>query len=210
MKKLYVWMLGILALLGAFGGVALAADAVDPSDGSLDVAKAIYNAFSGGHYAYAAAMGLILGVALVKRYLGPKIPWLHSDVGGTSLTLAGAFATAMAAGLAAPTAAISMGLLKSSLLVGIGAAGGYTVLKKLVIEPLIKPLQKMLPPWAQPIFSIVLWVFDKPDAAAQVEANAAAAGSAAVAANPGQGVATLPTTTAVSGADSIGKPTELK
>lgn len=200
MKKLSWYLLGILAVLLSMGGVAFAAETVDPSaDGSFDVAKSIFNAFSGGHYAYAGALGLILGVALVKRYLGPKIPWLHSDVGGTSLTLAGSFATAMAAGLAAPTAIITWGLVKTSLLVGVGAAGGYSVIKKLVIEPLIKPLQSKLPAWAQPIFGAVLWIFDKPEAAAVVEAKADAAGAAAVTANPGQGVSA-----------ELGKPTEIK
>lgn len=200
MKKLTIWLLGILAVLLTGGGFAFAAEAADPNaSSSFDAAKTIFDAFSGGHYAYAAALGLILGVALIKRYLGPKISWLHSDVGGTSLTLAGAFATAMAAGLAAPTATITWGLMKTALMVGVGAAGGYTVLKKLIVEPLLKPLQAKLPAWAQPIFSIVLWIFDKPDQAAAEEAAATSAGNAAVAANPGQGV------TAVTG-----QPTEIK
>jgi hypothetical protein len=198
MRSIKYWLAGIAVMLLSFGGVALAADAVDPQDGSLDVAKSIYDAFSGGHYAYAASLGVILGVALVKRYLGSKIAWLHSDLGGAATTLMGAAAAAMAAGLAGG-GPVSLGLLWSSVLVGVTAAGGYSVLKKLVIEPLIKPLQSMLPSWAQPILSVVLWIFDRPDAAAQVEASADAAGSAAVTANPGQGVSA-----------STGKPTEVK
>lgn len=200
MKKISFWVLGALAFLLSFGGIAFAADAVDPSQSaSVDIAKSIFNAFSGGHYAYAAAMGLILGVALVKRYLGPKVPWLHSDIGGTALTLSGAFGTALAAGLAAPTASVTWSLVKTSLLVGVGAAGGYSVIKKLIIEPLIKPLQAKLPAWAQPMFSVVLWIFDKPEAAAVAEQDASKAGDAAVAANPGQGASAV-----------LGKPTEIK
>jgi hypothetical protein len=198
MKKIQLWLLGLVVTMLAAGGVAMAANTVDPQDGSLDVAKSVYDAVSGGHYAYAAALGLILIVALVKRYLGSRISWLHSDVGGTSLTMVGATAGAMATALAGG-GPVTWALMKTAMLVGIGAAGGYSVIKKLIIEPLIKPLQSKLPAWAQPIFSIVLWIFDKPDAAAQVEADASAAGQAAVTANPGQGVST-----------SVGTPTEVK
>lgn len=198
MNKIKLWLLLAAVMLLTWGGVALAANAVDPQDGSLDVAKTIYDAITGGHYAYAAAAGLVLVVALVKRYLGPKVPWLHSDVGGSLLTLTGAFGGAMATSLAGG-GPVTWSLAKSAIAVGVTAAGGYALIKKLIIEPLIKPLRAKLPPWAQPIFSVVLWIFDKPDAAAQVEASASAAGDAAVAANPGTGV---------SGA--VGTPTEIK
>jgi hypothetical protein len=175
--------LAILTFLAAFFGTAYAAEAtVDPNAGSLDIAKSIYEAFTGHHYAYAGALGLMLGIALVKRYLGPKISWLHSDVGGTSLALGGAFATALVAALAGG-GSVTLDMLKTSLLVGIGAAGGYAVLKKLIVEPLLKPLAAKAPAWAQPIFSLIFWIFDKPDPIA----DAAKAGDAAVTANPGAG-----------------------
>lgn len=196
--KLPLWLIGIFVILVASSGIALAANAVDPSDGSLDVAKSVYNALTGGHYAYAGALLVILVVALVKRYLGPKITWLHSDAGGATLALAGATATATAAGLAGG-GPMTFALVKTSLLVGVGAAGGYAMIKSLIIEPLLKPLQSKLPAWAQPVFSMVLWIFDKPEYAKQAEANAVAAGAAAVAANPAQGSAAV-----------TGAPTEVK
>lgn len=204
LKNIQIWLLGAAAILLGYGGIAAAANSVDPQDGSLDLAKVIYDAFAGGHYAYAACVGVILAVALTKkagaRYLGQKASdWLHGDVGGSLLTLIGSAATAMAAGGLAGGGPVTWALLKSSVLVGIGAAGGYTVIKKLIIEPLLKPLEAKLPAWAQPILTAALWLFDKPEAAAQVEAKATAAGQAAVAANPGQGASS-----------SIGTPTEVK
>lgn len=191
--------LGFIGLL-AFSATAFAADAVTDANSSiLDLAKPVFNAFSGGHYAYAAALGVVLLVALVKRYLGDKVKWLHSDAGGSAMALVASAATAMAAGLAAPGATVTMSLLKSALLVGVGAAGGYAVLKNLLIEPVLKPLAAKAPAWAQPIFAIVFWIFDKPDSVIATEANAAAAGAAAAQAAPSQGVA-----------DVLGKPTEVK
>jgi hypothetical protein len=193
-KQFRLQILAALAFLLAFGGVALAADAVDPADGTLDIAKSIYNAFSGGHYAYCGALGMILGVALVKRYLGPKVPWLHSDAGGSTLALLGATATALSAGLASG-GPVTWGLIKGAGMVGIGAAGGYAMLKNLVIEPLLKPLAAKAPAWAQPIFAMIFWVFDRPDPIA----TAVKAGDAAVAATPAEGPAAV-----------VGTPTEIK
>jgi hypothetical protein len=184
MRNFKVWMLGVIALVISFGGVALAADAIDPSTGSADLAKSIYAAFAGGHYAYCASLFAILAVALTKRYLGPRVPWLHSDVGGTSLVLTGSVATAMAAGLAGG-GPLTYALAKSALLVGIGAAGGFTVLKRLVIEPVLRPLAARAPAWMQPIFSMILWIFDKPDPIGAAEQ----AGNAATAAAPAAGAA---------------------
>jgi hypothetical protein len=189
-----------LALIGllAFAGTALAANTIDPADGSLDVAKSIYNALTGGHYAYAGALLVILLVALTKRYLGPKIVWLHSDAGGATLALLASGATALAASLAGG-GPVTLGMVKTSALVGVGAAGGYATIKALVVEPLLKPLEAWAPPWMAPAFSLVSWIFDKPDYAKQAEAKAKAAGDAAVAAKPSTGEAGI-----------VGVPTEVK
>ena len=187
--------------LFAFGATAFAADQVASSSSSiLDLAKPVYEAFSGGHYAYAGALLVVLIVALTKRYLGDRVKWLHSDAGGSAMALVAAMATAFAAGLAAPGAHLTWGLTKTALLVGIGAAGGFAVLKNLVVEPLLQPLQKKFP-WMQPVLSLVLWIFDHGPMAAQVQAEtkAVAAGAAAVAAKPAQGVAGV-----------VGTPVELK
>jgi hypothetical protein len=197
-NRIKLWILGAFVFLATFSGVAFAANAVDPNDGSLDLAKAIHDAFAGGHYAYCASLGVILAVALTKRYLGPKIPWLHTDVGGTTLTLVGSAATALASSLAGG-GPMTTDLLESSILVGVGAAGGYATIKKLIIEPLAKPLQSKLPLWAQPIFSTVLWIFDRPPTGKQDEAAAQVQGMSAVANDPPKGAEGV-----------TGKPTEIK
>jgi hypothetical protein len=184
-KTLQLWILGAAIATLAGSGVALAANAVDPADGSLDLARSVYDAFSGGRYAYCGALAIVLLVALVKRYAGPKVPWLHTDAGGSTLVLAGSTATAAAAALAAPGATVSLALMKTSLMIGVAAAGGFSIVKALLIEPLLKPLQAKLPAWAQPIMQVVMWIFDKPDPIAE----ATAAGNAAVAASPSTGVA---------------------
>lgn len=185
--------------LVSFSATAFAADAVTPADSTslLDLLKPVYEAFSGGHYAYAAALGVVVLVALVKRYLAPKFPWLNSDAGGSAMALLAAFGTALASALAAPGATVSLAVLESALLVGVGAAGGYAVIKNLIIDPILVPLEAKAPNWAKPILALVLWIFDKGQAALDESVDA---GNAAVAAKPATGIA------GASGA----APTELK
>lgn len=166
-----IWAAILLIFSLSFAGTAAAADAVVPSDGTwLDLAQPVLQAFSGGHYAYCAALAVILMVALLKRYGLPgdvaSQEWLHSDLGGSLLALVASTATACAAGLATPGAHITLALLKSALLVGVGAAGGFAALKNLVIEPLLKPAQawldKRVPLLAKPL-ALVMWIFDHGD-----------------------------------------------
>lgn len=187
-------------VLVSFSATAVAAGAVAPQDADLtDLFKPVYDAFSGGHYAYGAAALTIVVVAAVKRYLGDKVAWLHTDAGGSTLALVGAVAVAMASGLAAPNAVVTWALVKSSLLVGVGAAGGYATVKNLLIDPLVKPLQDKLPVWAQPVFGLVLWIFEKPLAGQDIVTDAQKAGDVAVQANPGQGSSAV-----------VGQPTDVK
>ena len=193
---------GLLAFSGAAFAQAAATQATDTTSW-LDILQTalrpVYDAFSGGHYAYAAALLVIALVALAKRYLAPKYPILTTNAGGAAMALTAATATAMATALAVPDAAVSLDLVKSALLVGVGAAGGYAMIKALVIDPLIKPLAAKAPLWMQPLFSLVLWIFDKSAASAHAAEDAAKAGDAAVADKPAGGLVVV-----------VGKPTEIK
>lgn len=200
MKSIKVLSLLILTSLFCFTGTALAAEAATGTDGSwLDMLKPLYDAMAGGHYAYAGALTIIVMVALVKRYLGDKWSWLHSDAGGSAMALTAAAATAAATSLAAPGAVMSLDLMKSALLVGVGAAGGYAVLKNLIVEPLLIPLRSKMPAWAQPILGAVIWIFDHQDSGAQAVKQAEQAGDAAVKAAPAQGASA-----------ATGAPTDVK
>ena len=199
LKKIRLPAFVILAFMFGFVPFALAADAATPQDGTLlDLLKPVYDAFAGRNYLEAAALGVIVIVALMKRWSGSGKfgKFVHSDLGGSLaallVSMAGCFATA----LATPGAHVTWSLMKTAAYVGIGAAGGFAVLKNLVIEP----LAKHLPAWAQPMLSLVMWIFDHgPGAGQEAIAQATAAGQAAVQANPGQGAAAV-----------VGTPTEVK
>jgi hypothetical protein len=156
----------------------------------LDLLKPVYDAFAGGRYAFAVALGVIAAVALIKRYAGSGkfSAFVHGDTGGSLMALATAMAGAMASGLAAPGAHVTFALVKTGLLVGIGAAGGFAMLKNLVIEPLLKPLAAKAPAWMQPLFALIFFFFDHGDNGAAALATAQAAGDAAVAAKPAVGI----------------------
>ena len=66
-----------------------------------ELARPVLNAIMGGQYALAAALGLVLAVALLRRYGVSKYPWLSSSAAGSILVLLGGFGAALATSLAA-------------------------------------------------------------------------------------------------------------
>lgn len=192
-KIKYAFSLTIAALVGlvTFGGVAMAAGAAEPANGSLmDLLSPVLDAFRGGQFVYGGALALVVAVALVKRYGGDRFPWLNGDVGGSVLALAGSFFASVAVAIAPGTGAtLGLHTIWTAGGVAVAAAGGYTLIKKLVIDPLIKSswyLNKA-PAWFKAGMSVVLWIFGEGGAAAI--STAEKAGDAAVAAHPAQGAA---------------------
>jgi hypothetical protein len=187
----------ILVFMFAFTAAAFAAGAATPDDGSLlELLRPVYDAFASGRYLYAGMLSLVLVVAVLKRYAPEKYgirAFVHGDAGGALLTLLAAFGGAMATSLAAGAGASWM-MVKTATMIAIGAAGGYSLIKKLIVEPILKPLAAKAPAWAQPIFSLVFWIFDKPTPVEKAEAD----GQAAVDAHPPTGVD-----------GAAGKPTEI-
>ncbi len=182
MKKLLAPIVLVLAaFLGfamAYTPMALAADAATPANGSLlDLAKPIFDSVMAGHWLLGAALGLVLLVAVIRRYAAPHVPFLATDVGGALLTLFAGFGAAGATALTAG-ATVTWGLAWTALGVAVSAAGGYTLLNKLLV-----PLEAKAPAWMQPLFALVTWIFDHPDPVA----TATAAGDAAVVAKPTEG-----------------------
>lgn len=181
---------------------ALAAVAGDPTpatDPSIwDLLKPIYNAFQSHQYGLMVPLVVVVIVASARRWLGDKWAFLHTDAGGSLLVLAGAAATASIPALSVPGAHWSFDLLKTSLLVGLTAAGGYAALKNLIVDPFLKPLAAKYPAWS-PIFDLIFWVFSHAaDASQDAAKKAETAGAAAVVASPAQGASAV-----------LGKPVEL-
>lgn len=187
MRKIFAVLTFAFVAYFSFMGVALASDAVVPTDGSLlDLAKPVYEAVMGGQWWLAAMFGLILLTTAVKKYAPGRIKELVNGEYGQEATViilafAGAAATALLA--AGPGAVMTGALAWAALKVAVGAAGGYSLLKSLV-APLIVKLQAKSPAWLQPVFGLMLWVFSKPTAVQAAED----AGAAAVKADPAQGV----------------------
>lgn len=186
MRKITTFLLFTAMAYFSFIGVALASDAVVPTDGSLlDLAKPVYEAILGGQWWLAAMFGLILMTTAAKKYAPGKIKNLINSEYGQPLTVltlsfGGAAATALLA--AGPGALMTGALAWAALKIAVGAAGGYELLKQLVVPFLVK-IQAKAPAWSQPIFGLILWAFSKPSATESAEK----AGDDAVAANPPKG-----------------------
>jgi len=162
----------------SFFGTAAAFAAADPEDLSA-IAKAIYEGATSGQYAFAAAMGVVLLVALLRRYGGSRWPILSHKLVAPALVLVAAFGGAVASALGAG-APVNAGTLWAALKIAALSAGGYALLK-----PYIGLLGSKFP-WAQPLLAILSMVFDAKQGAA--DAKAKKAGEDAVSSDPGAGV----------------------
>lgn len=184
-----VFALAVLVFLFCFTASAIASAGVVPTDDSTiqEMLRAVVDAFQSGHKLYAGMIALSVTVLLVKK-LAPKWKALdqkvHTDVGGATLTLVGSFAAAMATNMAAGNYEPSWPMARAAIYIAIGAAGGYTLIKKLIVEPILRPLSKKAPAWARPIFAMVFYIFDKKTPVEEAEA----AGEKAVAEKPATGM----------------------
>ena len=204
MKKLFPTITLLALTLGfftlSFTATAYAAGSLTADGESLfDMARPLLDAVMHGQYWLGASLALVLAVTAFKQLApaGKLQDFAHSDAGGAILVLLGSLGGALATALiASGTNAVSMALLWAALKVALGAAGGYSLIKKLVVEPLMASSWYLnsAPAWLKSVMGLLLWAFTKPsatDAATQ-------AGNDAVVANP-------PT-----GADgSAGTPTDL-
>lgn len=127
----------------------------------------VITAFRTGNPTLAVMLALVLLAAIASKYGAKRIPWFASSAGRAVIVLVGAFGGAGATALAGG-ASWSMGLAASALAVAVKAAGGYSLFKALVFEPL-KPYLDRLPQWAKAPLSILMWVFDKPSVTERAE-----------------------------------------
>jgi hypothetical protein len=103
-----------------------------PDPSNLEAfASSVLAAVTSGNWALLAALVLVGVVFLARRFGAKRVPFLATARGGALLALlggvAGAIATALASG-----GPVSVALVLSGLQVGFLAAGGWTVLKKLL------------------------------------------------------------------------------
>lgn len=194
MKKLLAPTANVLALVAimlvSFTATAFAAGAAtNPEDSLLELLRPVYDAFAAGHYVAAGALAVVLAVAALKRYAPGRLgAFLKSDPGGVLATLAVSFAGAVAASTA-DGQAWAWGIAWRAGGIAFAAAGGYAMIKKLAVEPLLASswYQTRAPAWFRAAMRVVLWIFDKPAATAEVIREAEAAGEDAVEASPSAG-----------------------
>ncbi len=198
MSKRIIYTLSLIGLfLLAFTATAFASGGPLGETSILDLAKPVYEAVMKGDWWIATSFGLVLMVAAFKKYAPGKAGELaNTDLGGAVLVLLGAFGGALGTGLlASGTDVLSLDLVKASFKVAFSAAGGYALVKKLLV-PVIEKIGAKAPAWAQPLFAMLLWAFAKPGDA--VVAKAEAAGQAAVDEKPATGIDSV-----------VGTPTEI-
>ncbi len=163
LKTLLTYLGLPLVFLVSLASGAYASGQVTPDGGSLwDLAKPVYDAVMHGQYWLAAAGALILAAAAARKYLAPRYAWARGPAGSATIVLVGSFGGAALTALVAmgPGAVMSWALAWTALKVALAAAGGYGLIKALVIDTLVRPHVDDAPGWLQPALRALLWAFD--------------------------------------------------
>lgn len=179
-----------LMLLISFAGVSFAAGEAAGDDQSLlELAKPVLDAIVHGQYWIGAAAGVVLAVALARKYV-PKDSrpgkLLASELGGMVCAALIAFGGAMtnslvALGIKVPTAAVFTTAGK----VAFAAVGGWMILHKLAtVATATKWYQDKAPAWLKAVVAFVLAMIGSN---AATKAEATKAGEDAVKADPPKG-----------------------
>lgn len=116
--------------LSLCASVAFGAGIPDPSDPSAFV-SALSAAITARRWGVLAALLVIALVWLARRYAPQKWPWLRTDRGGAVLALVGSVLVTVCADLASGHA-FSVAWLLDAIMLGMTAAGGYAVVRKII------------------------------------------------------------------------------
>ena len=165
MSRITFIALTVLAVVVSFQGVAAAAAVADPSAQAVpDLLAMLYAAVTGGQWYYAASISLVALVALARKYGGDRFPFFHTDQGAALLVLLGSFGGMMVSNLA-DHAAPTWGMVSTAFGIAFGAAGGYAMVKTLIVLPYLVPLRGHLPAPLSWLLEGVLYFFDHSPAA---------------------------------------------
>lgn len=94
-------------------------------------AQQALSAVQSGNWRMVAMLVVMMVVYLLRRFGPSKWPWLKSDAGGAVLALGAGFVGSLVNAVAAHSA-LSLQLLLTALQVAVGAAGGWSLLMKLL------------------------------------------------------------------------------
>lgn len=96
-------------------------------------ARIILEAVQSSNWSLLASLALVALVWASRKFLAPKVPFLGTDAGGALLALAGGAAGAILTAVMAGSA-FSWPLVLLGLKTGFTAAGGWAVIKKLIVQ----------------------------------------------------------------------------
>ncbi len=153
-----------------------------------ELARPVLDAVLSGDYMYAAAAGLVLLVALVRRYGGAAHPFLASKKFAPVLVLIGAVAAALGTAVSAGASLFDVKVLWGAIKVAVAASGSYVFLKA-ALDPVIARLKAHTPDKLKFIYALLEIVVQSGQKAQEAAIKKAVkAGDKAVAVQPSLGI----------------------
>lgn len=100
---------------------------INPED-TLELSRLLLDAISGGRWTLVASLGVVLSVWVVRRFASPVWPVLADKRIALVLAILGPMAASMATALIGGQA-LTIGVLLSGLIAGLGAVGMWSAQK---------------------------------------------------------------------------------
>jgi hypothetical protein len=101
-------------------------------DDALSLIKAIIDAAGAKNWLLLVPVACLLAVFLIRKFVGPKVPWLQTDRGGALLNLLSAIAAAVISAAVLPGPKTAMSVIIAALTVLLGNQLLFSWAKKLL------------------------------------------------------------------------------
>jgi len=155
-----VYLVLLVTVRVAHAATQLVAVAAASEDPLFELARLLWVAVSGGEFVSIAVAILVMLSALLARFGVRLTRWFGTSGGRAVITLLVTFFGGLSAALAAGTE-VTWAVLRTVFVFAATTAGGYSLIKALVIEPLTPWMRDRAPDWLHLIWRGVSWVYDR-------------------------------------------------
>lgn len=148
-----------LTVRGAQAAAQLATKASISEDPLFELARMLWVAIDKGEFISIAVTSLVMFSALLARFGVRLTSWFGTGAGKAVITLLVTFSGGLSAALATNTE-ITWEILRTVSIFALATAGGYSLIKVLIVEPLTPWMQNRAA-WIRSVWRALTWVYDR-------------------------------------------------
>lgn len=156
----FVYLVLLITVRVAQAAAELATVAAANQDPLVELVRLLWVAITGGEFISIVVALLVIISSLLARFGVHLSKWFGTGAGRAVITLLVAFSGGLSSALAVGTP-ITWGVLRTVIVFALTAAGGYSLIKALIVEPLTPWMRDRAPEWLRLIWRGLTWVYDR-------------------------------------------------